>query len=876
MNAMMAERILIIEDDRIDTQLMKYNLEFFEKTVQGIFQIDHSGKLITADQFFANILGYGSPEELLELSSDAKRHFASEERFEELLAALGKNRCVKDFDFQACRKDGNQIWLSANMRSLCNSDRSELYYKGIVKDISPPRKIENMFRSALARQAAILSTVPDIIMEVNANKIYTWANRAGFEFFGDDVIGKEAAHYFEEDRDIYIKVGSIFNGDDNLVCVESWQRRNDGQKRLLAWRCQGLKDNNGKVIGAISSARDITDSKLGDIARLEALTRQVQLNQLQQDLLGTGNLTDKLKEITEGAVDIFGADFCRIWLMGDGDLCSAGCIHAAVSEGFNVCQNKDKCLRLVASSGRYTHTNGAAHQRIPFGAYKIGRIASGEERLIFTNDVANDPGISDHDWAKSLGLVSFAGFQLRSSDSKILGVMALFSTHAISADEHAQVDTLSATATRVILTSRSEQAIKETKEYLNEIINCIADPVFVKDRQLKFVLVNNAMCSFSRRSPDEILGLTVDHWLPKQQADLIKQQEESVFESGNECIVEEEVNVNQNEKRTVMARKALLTNKSGEKQIVGVIRDITEMKQAEEQRQQMQIQLQQGQKLEAIGQLAAGIAHEINTPTQYVGDNVHFMQDAYGDLMKVLEQYARLLQESHNGNVSPSLVTEIETAVVEADFAYLAEEIPKAITQSLDGLNRISTIVCAMKEFSHPDSGEKQAIDLNHAIKNTLTVCRNEWKYVAEIAMDLDGSLPLVSCLPGVFNQVILNLIVNAAHAITEATNNGEKGKGTIGVITRLNGDWAKIMISDTGTGIPEKNRSKIFTPFFTTKGIGKGTGQGLALCHSAIVGKHGGTLEFETEAGKGTTFIIGLPLSSSLSTPDAGTKTVH
>jgi PAS domain S-box-containing protein len=376
------------------------------------------------------------------------------------------------------------------------------------------------------------------------------------------------------------------------------------------------------------------------------------------------------------------------------------------------------------------------------------------------------------------------------------------------------------------------------------------------------------MCAFSGKSRDKILGRTVHEWLPKWQADLIAQQEESVFESGTDCIVEEEVNDKQNNKRTVMARKALLTDKHGEKQIVGVIRDITEMKRAEEQRQQMQIKLQQGQKLEAIGQLAAGIAHEINTPAQYVSDNTRFLQDAFADLLKVLEAYHRLLYAGREGNMDPELIADVEAAIAKADLDYLITEAPKALTQSLEGLDRVATIVRAMKEFSHPGGEEKQTIDLNHAIQNTITVCRNEWKYVAEMVTDLDPSLPLVPCLPGDFNQVILNLIVNAAYAIKDATNGNEKHKGVIRISTRQHGDWVEIRVGDTGTGIPEKYRAKIFTPFFTTKEVGKGTGQGLAICHSVIVGKHGGTINFETECGKGTVFIIWLPLQSGSMQP--------
>jgi PAS domain S-box-containing protein len=271
-------------------------------------------------------------------------------------------------------------------------------------------------------------------------------------------------------------------------------------------------------------------------------------------------------------------------------------------------------------------------------------------------------------------------------------------------------------------------------------------------------------------------------------------------------------------------------------------------------------QLRQAQKLESIGQLAAGIAHEINTPTQYIGDNVQFLKDAFQDLRPILANYDQLLVAAKGGALSPETMAEISAVVEHADIGYLLEEIPKAIEQTLEGVTRVSTLVGAMKDFSHPGTKEKMELDLNRAIESTLTVARNEWKYVAEMETDYDASMPMVSCLPGEFNQAILILIVNAAHAIADAIGKDSQEKGKIRVQTRNCPEWDEVRIQDTGSGIPEKIRTRIFDPFFTTKEIGKGTGQGLAIARSVIVDKHGGTIHFETEEGKGTTFIIRLP----------------
>jgi PAS domain S-box-containing protein len=278
------------------------------------------------------------------------------------------------------------------------------------------------------------------------------------------------------------------------------------------------------------------------------------------------------------------------------------------------------------------------------------------------------------------------------------------------------------------------------------------------------------------------------------------------------------------------------------------------------ERRRLESKLLHAQKLESIGQLAAGIAHEINTPTQYVGDNTRFLLDSFNDLIIVIEKLSDLFDASRSNGVTPELIDGIAAALRETDIEYLGAEIPNAIEQSLEGIKQIGKIVQSMKEFAHPGSSEKQAVDLNRAIESTITVARNEWKYVAEMETDLDPSLPMVPCLLGEFNQVILNLIINAAHSIADVLNDRSLMKGRIKISTRHTGDWAEVQIRDSGSGIPEEIRSRIFDPFFTTKEVGKGTGQGLAISH-AVVEKHGGAISFETEEGRGTTFTVRLPL---------------
>lgn len=224
-------------------------------------------------------------------------------------------------------------------------------------------------------------------------------------------------------------------------------------------------------------------------------------------------------------------------------------------------------------------------------------------------------------------------------------------------------------------------------------------------------------------------------------------------------------------------------------------------------------------------------------------------------------------EEAASGIVSADGLAHFEEVWQAADFDYLELEVPRAIDQSLEGIRRVGNIVKAMKEFSHPGSELKKPVDINHAIETTITVARNEWRYVADVKTDFE-ELPMVPCLAGEFNQAILNLIINAAHAITDVVGDGSRKKGLITVRTRRDGEWVEISIQDTGTGIPEGIASRIFEPFFTTKDVGRGTGQGLTLTHGVIVKKHGGKIWFETGEGKGTTFFIRLPLDNVVPKP--------
>ncbi|MBS2024022.1 MAG: response regulator, partial [Deltaproteobacteria bacterium] len=276
-------------------------------------------------------------------------------------------------------------------------------------------------------------------------------------------------------------------------------------------------------------------------------------------------------------------------------------------------------------------------------------------------------------------------------------------------------------------------------------------------------------------------------------------------------------------------------------------------------REKVELELRLAQKLESVGRMAAGVAHEINTPVQFVGDSVHFLRDAMKDLVPLIDRYRQLETAVTEGTASPELALDIANQREQVDVDYLVENVPKALDRSLEGLERVSTIVRSMKEFAHPGQKEMSEVDLNQSIRTTLTMARNEYKYVADVETKLED-IPRVVCHGGEINQVVLNLVVNAAHAIGDKVK-GTDGKGRIEVATRAVGPDVVISIADTGGGIPEDIQGKIFDPFFTTKAVGKGTGQGLAIARTVVAEKHGGSLTFETQPGQGTTFFVRIPI---------------
>jgi len=390
----------------------------------------------------------------------------------------------------------------------------------------------------------------------------------------------------------------------------------------------------------------------------------------------------------------------------------------------------------------------------------------------------------------------------------------------------------------------------------SSVIGQVADMVVITDTRGHIEYVNPSFENITGFSRDEVIGANL-HILRSEPAE----QDENFFRNMRATLKEKGVwrgrMVSRKKDGTLIQEEVCISPlRDPEGNVfnyVTVRRDIT-------QELALQTQLSQAARLEAVGMLASGIAHEINTPTQYVGDNTRFLQDAFDQIMQLLNKYDRFYDAVREKGLADTLGSEVESARQATDVAFFAEEVPQAIQQTLEGVQRITKIVQAMREFSHPGGAEKTPVNLNEAIEHTVTLSRNAWKYVADLETDLDPELPHVRCFPNEINQVFLNIIVNAAQAIEATTEKDKSGKARITVSTRADGTWVEVRIADTGPGIPEDIQEKIFNPFFTTKEVGKGTGQGLAISHAVVVEKHEGELRVESKPGEGALFIIRLP----------------
>ena len=424
----------------------------------------------------------------------------------------------------------------------------------------------------------------------------------------------------------------------------------------------------------------------------------------------------------------------------------------------------------------------------------------------------------------------------------------------------------------VYLTDVTEQELQarratEAENNLREIYDNVPVMMLSLDVTMRIVETNRMFLDSVGRRGDELIGRSLARLLAPG-ADRAELARSVARLQRGEVVREVPIELLHADGRTMEALYTASPHVDASGMVVGInamLLDVTSRNQTQRERDELQAQLQLSRKLDSIGELAAGIAHEINTPAQYVGDNLSFLSEGFGDVDTLLAE----VESATQGTQGNDTLDKLAAATVEADVEYLREEIPSSLRQAQEGIGKIREIVLALKDFSHPGSGVPEPADINRIVESTVTVARNEWKYVADLELDLDADLPPVYCLPSTLGQVVLNIVVNAAHAIGDADSTS---RGQIHVTTRqLDEHNVAIVIADNGPGVPEKIRDKVFDPFFTTKEVGRGTGQGLAISRRVIVEQHAGQLLIEDTPGGGATFRIVLPIRGSDDSRAAG-----
>jgi PAS domain S-box-containing protein len=417
------------------------------------------------------------------------------------------------------------------------------------------------------------------------------------------------------------------------------------------------------------------------------------------------------------------------------------------------------------------------------------------------------------------------------------------------------------------------------REFLHMIMTSLPDSLYFKDKASRYLLINRTKAlRHGLSDPREAIGKTDFDYFRTEHATPAFQEEQRIIKTGEPIIdKEQELTWADGHRTWVATSKMPLRNSEGE--VVGtfgVSRDITASKKLAKDRRELELQLQLNSKLESIGRLAAGIAHEINTPTQYLSTNIRFLDESFPVLARVFHAHRafRDVIAASPFASDPAIATALTTltqADSDSDLPYLLGEIPETLKQSLEGLAHVARIVRSLKEFSHPGSATKVPVDLNKIAENALTVSRHEWKYVAEVSTDFAADLDPVPCIADQIGQVILNLVVNAAHAIGDTLKSRNRERGRITVRTLKSATHAIVEIQDDGTGIPDDVRARLFEPFFTTKAVGKGTGQGLALVRTIVETNHRGVIELETAVGTGSTFRLSFPYEAAPDITPAG-----
>jgi PAS domain S-box-containing protein len=577
-----------------------------ESATDFIYMIDTGNKVLSLNKAAAKLWGQ-EPKDLIGKSIAELFPKATATRFSRSLKEVFKTGAPSSHESKMVA-GGREFCISVNLSPVRDHRGKVVAVMGVTRDITRRMLMEKRYQDLVEKEK-------DIIYSLDQKGVITFVNPAVKALLGykpEELLGKSFLDLVPEE--MKEKAATDFNTllKTGEITAEISLLDNKGRKRFLEYTSTVVKEDK-KILGTRGVARDITERKMVErelekhrehleeliaerTVELMGLNKQLRweiterkraeertdrLNALKEDLLSPLSLDEKLNRITDGVVAIFEADFARIWITKPGDRCHTDCFHEKINKGPHVCRQRDRCLHLMASSGQYRHMDGKVHRRVPFGCYKIGRVAAGQESKFITNDVTHDPWVHNHEWAEKLGLISFAGYRLLSPTGEPIGVLALFCKHRISPEEDVLLEDLSNTAAQVIQTARAEEALQRSELQYRTTIDSIGDALHVVNSNLQFVLVNKALKLWNEKLglETDVIGRSLFEVFPFL-LDSIRDEYHQVFDTGSFLVTEERSKIGDKEFVTE-TRKIPVFEDGKVIQVVTVIHDITERKRVE-------------------------------------------------------------------------------------------------------------------------------------------------------------------------------------------------------------------------------------------------------------------------------------------------------
>jgi PAS domain S-box-containing protein len=779
----------------------------------------------------------------------------------------GKTSTSFVLELDQTRKDRSIVSTEVTVSQVYD-DQGNLQVIGITREITERKRAEAIIREERNLFQVLMDNIPDAIYFKNLKSQFIRINKAEAGIFGikdpAQAIGKTDFDIFTEEhaRPALEAEEQIIRTGQPLIDFEEKETFPDGHTRWISTSKLPFRNTNGEIIGTFGISHDMTKRKETELALKQRVQEMETVYHLSNFLRSADTVQELLEKLLSETLRTIGCQDGSILLYEPET--KKLVLYAAAGwfeQLAGLTLNTDEGLNGHVFSTNTPYLTPNMHDDILLAQKVKDKIPPGQTGGFFPIECREGViGV--------FNILMPAPRTFSENELRLMGVILQLAGNAILRSRLTEKLKLSNQSLQEEINQRVsyQSMLAAEKELLSTTVMSLAEGVIITDDEGMIILFNQSAETITGYETYEILNQPlyevfqildpISHQIvPDVIQNLIEMTRRQEQDPGYKAPM-----LIQKSGERIMVSGSIASLKSAEGKSMGhviVFQDVTE-------RLKVEAQTALSQKMEAIGQMAAGIAHEINTPIQYVGDNLRYLQKAVSRFEEILDAYQQLPVEECQG-ISPELLDHLAEVKKRTRIAHYLGESSVAVQESLEGVERVRKIVMAMREFSHPSEKEKKLADINHGIETTIAISRNEWKYSAELETDLDPQLPAVVCQIDEINQVILNMIINAVQAIQEKypPETGEKGKITISTL-KFN-DYIHIKIKDTGVGIPEEIRQRIFDPFFTTKGVGKGTGQGLSLAHQIIVQKHKGKIYVDSMAGEGTTFTIELPVGEKV-----------